>query len=277
MYKILSFFLFLFITLFSEAQYIRVISFNIRYDNPGDGDNQWSKRSDAAISFLNYENADFIGMQEVLKHQLDNVQDGLDGYQWIGVGRDDGKLKGEFSPLFYNSNKWELVKSGTFWLSESPDKPSKSWDAALPRICTWGNFKHKGNGKSVWVFNTHYDHRGEEARKNASLVIQKMIGKLAGDQRVILTGDFNATEATQEISSITASGLQDSFVIARKNYGEVGTFNGFDSSKVPENRIDYVFVNRYFDVSRYTTDSRIIDGRFLSDHFPIIVELKINN
>ncbi len=266
-------FLLLLVSIGISAQDIKLCTFNIRYDNPNDGYHQWSNRKQIVRDFLNYEQFDFIGMQEALLSQIDSIDSGLEGYQWIGVGRDDGKTAGEFSPIFYKSSIWEIEKSGTFWLSETPDTPSKSWDAALPRVCTYGLFVRKSDGREIFVFNTHYDHIGVEAREKSSLLILDKIKEISGLERVVLMGDFNAGEDTPVITALEGE-LMDTFDSSSKKYGSVGTFNGFDLESVPERRIDYIFVSPELNSLKYGVESTVIDGRYLSDHFPVMVTIE---
>lgn len=252
---------------------LKVITFNIRLETTSDGNNQWDLRKSSVVDFLNYEDADFIGMQEVLWSQMEDLQKGIDSYSWIGVGRDDGKKGGEFSPIFYNSERWDEVESKTFWLSESPDKPSKSWDAALPRICTWGRFRNIETKDEVYIFNTHFDHVGKEARTNSAKLIVEQIHQIANSERVILFGDFNAEVNSAPIQAVVNSSLLDAFDEAQIRFGSVGTFNAFDYSKTPKRRIDYVFVSSDLEVESYGVASHLIDGRYLSDHFPVIVKI----
>lgn len=274
--RMVLFVLFCLLTAFgSIAQPIKAISFNIRMATESDKNNQWALRKASVVDFLKYEEADFIGMQEVLLAQLNELKTGLKSFRSIGVARDDGKEKGEFSPIFYHSKKWKLLDSGTFWLSETPETPSKSWDAALPRICTWGRFKSKESRKEIVVFNTHFDHVGKDARANSAQLIVDRIAEMTKFESTLLLGDFNAEESAQPILNITNSPLLDAYAQSEIRYGEVGTFNAFDYSRIPTRRIDYVFNSKDLKVRKYSLDSSVIDGRYLSDHFPVIVQLEL--
>jgi endonuclease/exonuclease/phosphatase family metal-dependent hydrolase len=253
-----------------HTQEVQAISFNIRFDNPGDGPNQWSERKDLVGDFVNYQGADFLGLQEALLSQINDILAADRRYQFIGVGRDDGAEAGEFTPILYDTTRWTLVSDSTFWLSDTPQIPSKSWDAALPRICTYGLFVEKVGRDTVFVFNTHFDHVGEEARRQSARLIIKAVNEISGNARTILMGDLNTAPESSPIREIT---LQDSFLGAEIVYGEEGTFSGFDVSRVPDRRIDYVFVSDDAQVMKYSTDSRLVDGRYISDHFPVIVYL----
>lgn len=271
---LISIFGFLFISFISIAQEMKVISFNIRFANQTDGNNMWDLRRQSALDFINYEQPDFFGLQEAVDAQVKDFENAALGYSWIGVGRDDGKSAGEFTPLFYDANKWELLESGTFWLSETPDTVSQSWDAALPRICTWGTFTNKESRNKVNVFNTHFDHIGKQARLNSARLILSKMDAIANSDKVILLGDLNAKPQSPPILAITER-LTDAYNAAASHFGQVGTFNGFNIQEIPSRRIDYVFASKEFEIKKYETDSRVIDGRYLSDHFPIIVELKL--
>lgn len=255
------------------AQPLKVTTFNIRLDIESDQENKWANRKASVIDFIMFEEPDFIGMQEVLLGQLNDLEDGLINYSYVGVARDDGKEEGEFTPLFFNNNKWELLSSETFWLSETPKIPSKSWDAAYTRICTWGRFISRENNQEVIVLNTHLDNSGEKARRMGAQLIIEKIGKVSKDTNTILLGDFNAEPNAESIKYITDKTMKDAFEIADRKFGEIGTFNGFDLSDITSRRIDYVFVSEGFEVEKYGVDSDIIDGRYLSDHFPVTVYL----
>ena len=192
--------------LFMLLSAVEVISFNIRYDNPSDGKNAWLHRKDTVETYLTQSRADFIGLQEVLPSQLDDLKPKLSDYNLISRTREAEEGKGESVPLLYHHERWRIDDShhGTMWLSTKPDKPgSKSWDSSLPRICTWGRFERIGNGepKAVWVMNTHFDHRGSTARlKSAQLIRQKIEQrpKDMGHEPVIVLGDLNTTAGTPE-------------------------------------------------------------------------------
>lgn len=260
----------------AAAQEMKVCSFNIRYDNPKDGKNKWDNRKSNIKNFIAYEEPIIIGLQEALLHQIEYLHRAFVKYQWIGVGRDDGYKKGEFSPILYDTTLLHLRDQGTFWLSNTPDQPSKSWDAALPRVCTWAKFEWKKSFQAFYVFNTHYDHVGKEARENASEIIRGAIALETDYQKVILMGDFNAQRDDKPIENLLFDGrLIDSYEAAKLKYGPQGTFNGFDTQRIPQRRIDYIFTSRDVEILKYKVESILIDGKYLSDHFPIIVKLEI--
>lgn len=259
---------------FGFAQDLKVMTFNIRLHLDSDKENSWTHRKPEVLQLLDYYAPEVFGVQEALPLQMKDFESGLSDYDYVGVGRDDGKDKGEYSAIFFNKEKLKLLKSGTFWLSETSAVPSKGWDAALNRICTYALFKNK-KGKKFWVFNTHFDHIGIEARKNsANLILKKIKEFNKNDFPVVLAGDFNLTEDSEPIKMLSDQ-LKDTFYHSlKKPYGPKGTFTAFDINKVSENRIDYIFV-KDFKVNSYRT---INDKRqnllYPSDHFPILVELK---
>jgi endonuclease/exonuclease/phosphatase family metal-dependent hydrolase len=257
------------------AQQMNVISYNIRYNNPGDGINAWPNRIDMVTSLLQFHEADIFGLQEALSDQIKDIEVRMPGFKWFGTGREDGKEGGEFSPIFYNSEIFDLLDNGQFWLSETPDTPSKGWDAALNRICTWGKFIPKNGGNSFYVFNTHFDHIGDTARARSAILIGEKIKELTAGQRspVIVTGDFNLTPETLPVVLMKRE-LKDSYDITQQPpYGPVGTFNEFRWNSPLKDRIDYIFVNDLVTIHKYgvLTDSR--DQRYPSDHLPVLVRL----
>lgn len=259
------------------AQQMNIMTFNIRFNNPDDGVNAWPNRVEMVSGLLKYHEPDIFGFQEALIGQIEDIQNAMPDYEWFGVGRDDGKKGGEFSPVFFNKKKFILIASGTFWLSETPEKPSKSWDAALPRIVTWGKFKSKVTGKHFLYFNTHFDHKGDEARKNSAFVIRDKIKEISGNQGlpVILTGDFNLYPESEPIGLIK-SFMKDSREITKTPpYGPEGTFNSFNWNAPLERRIDYIFTQGEIKVLKYAvlTDSK--DQRWPSDHLPVFVKIQM--
>ena len=194
MKQVIAFVFFLTSALFAKAQAeVKVMSYNIRLDVKSDGENWWEKRKDKVAGLVNYYEADFVGLQEVVHNQLLYLKDSLTGYNFIGVGRDDGKEAGEYSCIFYKKDKYSVVEQSTFWLSPTPDIPSKGWDAALNRVCTYGLFKNNKTKKLVWVFNTHFDHMGNLARlESAKLIIKKIHELNTKNYPVIVSGHFNS-------------------------------------------------------------------------------------
>ena len=260
------------------GQTIDVLTYNIRFDNPKDGLNSWDNRKAFLISQLNFYAPDIFGTQEGLINQLKDIEDGMDNYAFFGVGRDKGDEAGEHTAIFYNSQKVELLKEATFWLSKTPEKPSKAWDAALPRICTYGIFKLKDDDTRFLVFNTHFDHIGEVARKESAKLILKKIKKLnPKGYPVILMGDFNLEVDSKPIQLISAQ-LNDTQLLAGYNaHGPLGTFNGFNFTEPVTRRIDYLFVSpKKIGVVKSAILSDSKDARYPSDHLPVYAKLIFN-
>lgn len=286
----------------AAAQDMTVASFNVRYRNDDDTEagNGWERRCPYVCSLIEFQDFDIFGAQEVLHPQLQNMRSLLPDYSYIGVGRNDGKTEGEYAPVFYKRDRFELLDSGHFWLAEATDRPNVGWDAALPRICTWGYFLDKKTGKRFRFFNLHLDHIGVKAREeSAKLVVGKIREMSREGEPVILTGDFNVDQNDMIYGIFTASGvLNDSFAVAEKRFAPNGTFNDFSTELLTESRIDHIFVSPSFSVKRYgiLTDTyrsptprseemirsgnfpkevvlRAYEARAISDHFPVVSKL----
>jgi endonuclease/exonuclease/phosphatase family metal-dependent hydrolase len=270
--KWLGVFSLILIGMFVSGQPLHVMTYNIRLDTPDDGPDQWKYRKENLAGIIQYFEADICGMQEALYHQIQDLEKLLPGYTFAGKGRDDGKYGGEFSPVFFRKERFDYLEGNTFWLSETPEKPSKSWDAALNRIVTWLKLKDKRTGKTFFVFNTHFDHIGKVARKESARLLVKKIKETAGNHPVILTGDLNTTPDDEPYSILTAL-LTDSKKISRdKPFGPDSTFNGFKNAEFDGMRIDYILVNPAFAVRSYATISQTWAGRFASDHHPVFIK-----
>ncbi len=276
MNKILSV-IFLFVPVILFSQTMNIASYNIRYNNPGDGENAWPNRKEMVSGLLRFHEADIFGLQEALYGQILDIQNDLPEYEWFGVGRDDGKKEGEFSPIFFNKSKFTLLENGTFWLSETPDKPGLGWDAACNRIVTWGMFESKNSGKKFLVLNTHFDHVGTEARKQSAILIRQRIEEMTynKDLPVFLTGDLNLTPGELPISLLKKY-LNDSRDISEEPpYGPAGTYCGFKLDSPLDRRIDYIFTRGDVKVQKYGVLSDIKDQRFPSDHLPVIIKVAL--
>ena len=264
------------------AQPLYVGSYNIRYQNNDDkkNGNGWEKRCPVVCDQLNFEHPDIFGTQEVLESQLRDMLQRLDDYDYIGVGRDDGKKKGEYAAIFYDKQKLRLMDNGHFWLSPTPDKPSLGWDAACIRICTWGQFEDVTTGLRFYFYNLHMDHVGVVARREAAKLVMERISQRA-DAPVVLTGDFNVDQNDEIYSIFTQSGrLLDSYTAARLRFAENGTFNAYHQERKTTSRIDHVFVSPQFTVERYgvLTNTYWADKQRLpSDHYPVLVRLSIDH
>lgn len=260
----------------AKAQTIRVATYNIKYDDTRDTVNNWSRRKSEVTGLIKYHQFELFGTQEGLHHQLEGMKSGLPGFEYVGVARDDGKQQGEYSAFFYNTNTFSVIASGTFWLSKTPDKPSKSWDAALPRICTWGEMLHKASGKKFFVFNAHFDHRGVKAREESAKVIMNKSKEVAPGAAVIVMGDFNFQSTAKPYAVITQS-MSDTFLNSKTApYGPEATFNGFRFNQLPARRIDYIFTSGPWKTLRYATISDSKNMLYPSDHFPVVADLKFN-
>ena len=264
----------------TEAQQLYVGSYNIRYQNKADNEkgNAWEKRCPVICSLINFEHPDIFGTQEVLKRQLSDMAALLTDYDHIGVGRDDGRSAGEHEAIFYDRQKLKLLAKGNFWLSETPEKPGRGWDAACTRICTWGKFKCRKGGKKFFFFNLHMDHVGVVARRESAKLVVSRIREIAKGAPVVLTGDFNVDQHDEIYNIFAESGiLKDSYEHARQRFAECGTFNGFHPERYSDSRIDHIFVSPEFNVLRYgilTCGYWTPEGlRLPSDHYPVLVTL----
>jgi len=249
---------------------LQIMSYNIRYNTPADGVNAWPNRKARVAQLLNTHKADVMGFQEVLVDQLEDLRVSLPDYNYVGVGRDDGRSKGEYAPVFYLKAKLELLGQGTFWLSETPDVPSRGWDAALPRICTWAKLRHLKTSRVFYHFNTHFDHVGALARANSATLLLKKIGAIAADNPTILTGDFNAEPGSQPYKTLTAT-LSDTSETAKNRAGGVVTCPGFQVGRSGGVKIDYIFASKHLTPKSYATLNSSWQGYYLSDHLPLLV------
>lgn len=258
-----------------DAQSIIVGTFNIRYDNPRDSGNLWVDRKAYVTSLIRFHDFDVFGTQEGLKHQLDDIQEQLPQYERYGIGRDDGQIKGEHSAIFYKKGKFTVLKSGDFWLSETPDKPGFGWDARINRICSWVQLKDQLTGKTFYCFNVHYDHQGMVARRESSKLLLSKIRSISGNDPVILTGDFNGDHRSEWYQSIAHSGvLKDSFREVKYPYVNNGSFQNFGRNFNTADIIDHVFISAHFLVKRWGVLTDSYSGKFPSDHFPILTEIQ---
>lgn len=271
---VINFMILLFAAYPVEAQ-LKVMSYNIKYANENDGENSWSKRKDYLASQIHFYEPHIFGVQEALHGQLEFLKEKLPGYEYFGKGRDDGAQKGEFSAIFYKLEKFELLEQGTFWLSSTPSTPGKGWDAAYPRVCTYGLFKEKASGKEFWVFNTHFDHVGKEARNESAPLIHKKIEELNQyDAPVILMGDLNLEPETEEVKFLSTH-YKDSKKEAEVVFGPEGTFNAYDFNSPVIRRIDYIFTNNGINVEKYGVLSDSRNLRYPSDHLPVLVHMEL--
>tara|TARA_B100000745_G_scaffold331_1_gene283 strand:+ start:1164 stop:2003 length:840 start_codon:yes stop_codon:yes gene_type:complete len=252
-----------------------IISYNIRYDNNWDIENSWKIRRNKISQILVQYSPSIIGIQEGLLNQVQYIDSSLIDYDYVGVGRDDGKKKGEFCAIYFDTTRYVLLKNSTFWLSETPDTISVGWDAALERICTYGLFKDRITKEEFLVFNTHFDHIGVVAREKSSELILKRINKINHQSLpVILMGDFNSIPNSSPVKEIKTE-LSDALQISlEKLQGPRGTFNGFNEDLPIEKRIDYIFTNDLKVLSYTHINDRLNNNRHISDHLPVMIKIQ---
>jgi endonuclease/exonuclease/phosphatase family metal-dependent hydrolase len=263
---------------------VKVMSFNIRYGTAKDGENHWDKRKDFLADTIKAFGPDLLGTQETLGFQREFLAEKLPGFGVLGVGRDDGKEKGEMMALYWRKERFEKLDGGHFWLSERPDVPgSKSWDTSLPRMATWVKLKdkQKPDAKPVLFVNTHFDHMGKKARFESAKLIRERIATLGKDCSVILTGDFNSGEGSEPYKALfdpadkDESPVVDSLrVFKPKRETEEGTITGFKPGANSLSRIDWIGVSRNWKVVEAGIDRTEKDGRTPSDHFPVTARLR---
>jgi endonuclease/exonuclease/phosphatase family metal-dependent hydrolase len=259
---------------------ITVMTFNIRYNNQGDLQNAWPNRKSMVASTIQFHKIDIAGLQEVLNGQLRDLEGLLPDYAWLGVGRDDGKEAGEYNPIFYLKSRFKILAQSTFWLSETPDGPgSRGWDAACNRVMTWARLEDQANKQVFFFFNTHFDHVGEVARLKSAELILKRIGEIAGNEPVIVTGDFNCRSDDAPYQLLISGdgkdpGLVDTIRLSKTgHYGSTQSFNGFNIELDPGNVIDFIFVRGVKSVLRHGITAELWDGKFASDHYPVLAEV----
>ena len=254
------------------SQDLKIMSYNIKLDYPKEGKNSWTNRKPFMVNQIKFYEPDVLGVQEAMPNQMKDLDSLLTDYSFVGVGRDDGKDEGEYSAIFYKKSDLEVVKSSTFWLSQTPDKVSMGWDAVCNRVCTYALFQHKKTKETFWVFNTHFDHVGEVARqKSATLILERISTLNTKNYPVLLMGDFNLEPDSKPIQTITSI-LDDSKNIAKLAFGPEGTFNGFNFDKTVKRRIDYIFVTKSsILVKKYAVLSDNWDLKYPSDHLPVFI------
>ena len=264
----------------NKQETIKAMTFNIRYGKANDGENSWEFRKDLVFNVIREGQHDFIGMQEAMIFQIEEILGQCDGYQYTGITREKDPTKGEASPILYNASRWKLIEGKTMWLSETPEIPaSKSWNSSLPRIFTWGIFEDKKSSQRILIVNTHYDHRSAEARHRSSMVIVDHLKKMNSNLSAILLGDFNAGEDQPPITYLTDNSvlpLKDAYRAIHENPQEKDmTFYGW-KEHIPGTgkRLDYIFFMGDIEpVSSEVIDYNA-DGRYPSDHMPVIAEFK---
>jgi endonuclease/exonuclease/phosphatase family metal-dependent hydrolase len=259
---------------------VRVMSFNIRYGTANDGENHWDKRKAFLLETIKTFDPDLLGTQETLGFQRDYLAEHLRGYEVLGVGRDDGKEQGEMTALYFKRDRFEKLDGGHFWLSETPDiAGSKSWDAALTRMVTWVKLRDRRQpqAKPLMFFNTHFDHRGVQARLESARLLRRRVEEAVKTYRVIVTGDFNAGEDSEPYRAFFTGDelIADVFRVAHPTRtADEGTFSGFKVEFIKGPRIDWIGVSRDWQVVEARIDRTARDGRTPSDHFPMEAVLR---
>jgi endonuclease/exonuclease/phosphatase family metal-dependent hydrolase len=260
---------------------MNVMSFNIRMSTKSDGANWWEYRKDLAANVINFYDVDMFGAQEVLHNQLTDLLDRLPGYGYVGVGREDGKTKGEYSPIFYRKDRFSVVKSGNFWLAEDMNAVGKKgWDAACERVATWAIFKDKESGKEFFFLNTHLDHMGQVARHEGASLVLEQVKLLAGNLPVIVTGDFNAVPTDDPIKVLTDEKdprhLTHTRTLAPLRYGPEWTFHDYGRIPLDERVwIDYIFVKGKIKVLRHGVLAESLGNLYPSDHCPVVSRILV--
>lgn len=253
---------------------LNVMTYNLRFNNPRDGENAWENRKDRVKDLIAYHEVDIFGTQEGLTGQLEDLCE-LTAYAYIGGGRDDGKDKGEHTAIFYKTERFKLLDHGDFWLSETPEKPSFGWGATLRRVSSWGKFKDKTTNKVFFVFNTHFDHVVAEARRQSAHLIVNKIKELAGKAPVFFMGDLNSTPETEQVKTLSDFMSDSRAFSLAEPYGPEGTFNGFNYMSSLRRRIDYIFVHNRITVLKYGVLTDSYEQKFPSDHLPVIIKAVI--
>ncbi len=259
---------------YSQQTTIHALTYNIRLATPDDAPNTWNNRKQEVFSMIRGASPDVFGLQEVLNWQLVDVENAFPDFKRVGVGRDDGKEAGEYSPVFYNYSKFTLLNSGTFWLSQTPGVAgSRGWDAACNRVVSWVNLKELKSGKEVFVFCTHFDHMGEIARRNSADLLLFAVDSLSGKRPAIVMGDFNATPGSEPYKLITDKlnpiHLTDSRIICLNSEGPEYTYTGFKVGGIPGEQIDYIFLKGIEKVDTFMINDSNNGEFYPSDHLPV--------
>lgn len=259
----------------ASSQPINLATYNVRLQTTTDTGNLWVQRAPNVIALIKFHQFDIFGTQEGFRNQLTDIQNGLPGFEFYGVGRDDGRDQGEHSAIFYKRDRFTLVRNGDFWLSQTPDQPSKGWDATCcNRLCSWVYLTDKLTGRNFYVFNAHFDHQGTVARIESSKLILQRIASIAGNEPVVFCGDLNGDQQSEWYRNFQSSGvLKDAFRQVNFPYANNGTFNGFGRTLESTAIIDHIFVSNHFLVNRWGILSDSYHGKFPSDHFPVVAEL----
>lgn len=280
---ILFFLLFIgFINPLSSQNSLRIMTFNIRYDNPDDGKFNWTNRKSLVFSTITSHKVDILSIQEGLYNQVNDLEKAFPNYTRIGVGRDDGKQTGEFSAIFFLKNRFKLIDNSTFWLSQTPSVAgSRGWDAACNRIVTWAKLTDKETGKPFFIFNTHFDHMGEVARRESAQLLLKQVANIAGTDAFIVTGDFNGDEQSVPyqilINSVSPKLLNTRYVSTNGSKGPDCSFISFNVEFKKGEVIDHIFINSKSKALNHNIIDDNINGFYPSDHLPVLTDVILNN
>lgn len=259
----------------AEQSPLTVMSFNIRYGTAKDGDNRWAARRELLFDVIREQDADLVGLQEALDFQIDEILAAAPAYATIGVGRDDGARKGEYAAILFRRDRLHVAASGTFWLSDTPETVrSATWGNRIPRIATWARFVDR-DGRAFWLYNVHLDHESQPSReKSVALLRRRIDARPFPREPVIVTGDFNVGEKNKALQALTADGaFADTFRVAHPGETAVGTFTGFRYGRVDGEKIDYIFAPPGTDLRSAGIVRTSRDGRYPSDHFPVVARL----
>jgi endonuclease/exonuclease/phosphatase family metal-dependent hydrolase len=262
-------------SLFSNAQHLKIMTYNIRLDIESDKENDWTHRKDFFNGQIQFYAPDIFGIQEAKPNQVLDIATALPQYSYVGIGR-DGVGKGESSNIFYAKGIFKVIESNTFWLSATPESISMGWDAACNRVCSYALLKNKQTNNMIWVFNTHLDHIGEEAKtKGLELILSKIEKLNTNKYPVVLMGDFNSEPETERIIKLKKI-MNDAKTISKeKPFGPYGTFNNFKYNEASTHLIDYIFLSKSnaITVQKYAVLSDAKDLKYPSDHFPVFIEI----
>ena len=255
---------------------LTVMSFNIRYGTANDGENRWANRRQFLFDVIRQSDADLIGLQEALDGQMREIIAAVPGYGVVGVGRDDGRTRGEYAAILYRTSRFHVSDAGTFWFSATPEVvASRSWGNTITRICTWARFVDR-DGRAFWHYNVHLDHQSQPSReRSTALLVERIAARRPASEPVIVTGDFNVGEDNPALNTMFIGGFADTFRVKHPDANEVGTFTGFDLKATTGPKIDYVFVQPGTDVMDAAIVRTSRDGRYPSDHFPVTARVRL--
>jgi endonuclease/exonuclease/phosphatase family metal-dependent hydrolase len=255
---------------------LTVMTFNIRYGTAQDGENRWNARRDLLFDVIREQDPDVLGLQEALDFQIDEILAALPAYAVVGVGREDGRRGGEFAAILFRRDRLQVAESATFWFSDTPGVPgSRSWGNSVTRICTWARFIDR-DGRGFWHYNVHLDHQSQPSReRSAALLRQRVDARSVQAEPAIVTGDFNVGERNPALEILRAAGFLDTFRVQHPDERRVGTYTGFKMDNDAGEKIDYILVQPGAAVLRADIIRTARDGRYPSDHFPVVARVAL--